>query len=141
MGWEYLYIIIVLLGFGVVLAGARTISGYNRNSPNRDEARNRPPEFQADRADVAENHTHPDRQPRYPTVGFAASGRQFPLLDFIHSKGIEADCLCRAGECGACRTRVIEGEVTYLREPKIKLAEGDCLLCVSVPGSDLVLDR
>ena len=82
------------------------------------------------------------------TITFSESGRQYrwiatkeSLLDFIESRGIEVDCLCRAGECGSCRTRILEGEVEYHREPAINPGRGFCLLCVSTPKTDLVLER
>jgi ferredoxin len=82
------------------------------------------------------------------TITFNESDKQFPwdsdkecLLDFIEAKGIEVECLCSAGECGSCRTRLLEGEVEYLLEPKVAPGEGYCLLCVTLPKTDLVLAR
>jgi ferredoxin len=82
------------------------------------------------------------------TITFTESGRQYrwittheSLLEFIESRGIEVECLCRAGECGSCRTRIVEGEVEYHKEPAINPGRGFCLLCVSTPKTDLVLVR
>ncbi len=148
MGWENLYIITAILGFGVVLAGARILSGYSRDSVKFDAAPHQERETQLDKPGEAGRDTPVNSPPKYLTVSFSESSAQFLwdpdascLLDFIHDKGIEADCLCRAGECGACKTRVIAGEVTYLQAPKIKPGEGYCLLCITVPKSNLVLAR
>ncbi len=140
MGWENIYIITAILGFGVVLAGARALSGYNRNATRYDS----PP----DKPEKNEGEAQGSLPPKYLTISLTETGTQFLwdpdascLLDFIHTKGIAVDCLCRAGECGACKTRVLEGEVTYLQQPRIKPGEGYCLLCISVPKSNLVLAR
>lgn len=81
-------------------------------------------------------------------ITFSDSGMQYrwiatneSLLEFIESRGIEVDCLCRAGECGSCRTKIIAGEVEYHTEPAIYPGDGYCLLCVSTPKSDLVLAK
>jgi len=147
MGWEDLYIVTALLGLGVVWAGARTLSGYTRSYLDSVAAPDTEPPLEA-----SAQSGKPDTRESDPlhclTVTLAESGRQFPwdqnaacLLEFIQSQGIEVDCLCRAGECGSCRTRVIEGEVAYLKAPKIDPGDGHCLLCVTLPRSDLVLDR
>jgi ferredoxin len=149
MGWENLYIIIAILGFGVVLTGAKTLASYNRNArsfapdPHEQQETHHPVE-----PDEAGRDSLAKSPPKYMTVSFSESGAQFLwdpeatcLLDFIHAKGIDVDCMCLAGECGACKTRVIAGEVTYLQEPKIKPGKGYCLLCITVPKSDLVLAR
>lgn len=82
------------------------------------------------------------------SVNFSKSGvqhlwdpEQKSLLEFIESRNIEVESQCRAGECGSCRTKLISGEVEYLQEPSINPGRGHCLLCVSVPKSDLTLDR
>ncbi|MEJ2453843.1 MAG: 2Fe-2S iron-sulfur cluster-binding protein [Candidatus Thiodiazotropha sp.] len=148
MGWENLYIITAILGFGVILAGARILSGYSRDSVKFDPAPHQQREPQLEKSGEAGRDTPVNRTPKYLTVSFSESSAQFLwdpdascLLDFILTKGIEVDCLCQAGECGACKTRVIAGEVTYLQEPKIKPGEGYCLLCITVPKSNLVLAR
>lgn len=50
------------------------------------------------------------------------------------------DSGCRAGNCGTCLVAILEGEVTYLREPGITVEHGSCLTCVSVPKTALTLD-
>lgn len=82
------------------------------------------------------------------TISFCKSSKQYRwigtkenLLEFAESRGIEVDSLCRVGECGSCRTKLIEGEVTYHKKPVINPGRGHCLLCISKPKSNLVLER
>ncbi|MES9971211.1 MAG: 2Fe-2S iron-sulfur cluster-binding protein [Candidatus Thiodiazotropha sp.] len=82
------------------------------------------------------------------TITFSESKKAFrwigandSLLEFAESRGVEVECLCRAGECGSCRTKLIEGEVEYHQKPSINPGRGYCLLCISKPKSDLILER
>ena len=82
------------------------------------------------------------------TITFSDSRQQFrwnglndSLLEFAESRGIEVECLCRAGECGSCRTRLVEGEVEYFQKPAINPGRGYCLMCISKPKSNLILQR
>ncbi|MBT2968331.1 MAG: hypothetical protein B6D72_15660 [gamma proteobacterium symbiont of Ctena orbiculata] len=82
------------------------------------------------------------------TVTFSESAKQYrwletndSLLEFAESRGIEVESLCRAGECGSCRTKLIEGEVEYHQEPAINPGRGYCLLCIAKPRSDIVLAK
>jgi ferredoxin len=82
------------------------------------------------------------------TVTFSKSEVQHPwdpeaesLLEFIESRGIEVESQCRAGECGSCRTKLVSGEVLYRQEPSVNPGRGHCLLCITLPKSDLTLAR
>ncbi|HET7736237.1 MAG TPA: ferredoxin--NADP reductase [Nocardioidaceae bacterium] len=62
-----------------------------------------------------------------------------PLLDFLHSKGVQAPFSCKLGECSACACRVIEGDVAMLNNDvldKDDLADGIRLVCQSLPVTD-----
>jgi len=61
------------------------------------------------------------------------------LLELAESSGIDARCLCRAGQCGTCKVKVKSGDVTYMSEPGATLEAGSCLPCVAQPASDPVL--
>lgn len=65
-----------------------------------------------------------------------------PLLDFAEQRGLNPAFGCRAGHCGDCRTKIVKGEVSYLSNPTYPTANGEALICCSVPseGSDLFLD-
>lgn len=80
-------------------------------------------------------------------VTFSKSGRQYPwdpdsesLLEFAESQGIDVDFQCREGECGTCETRLISGDLEYRAEPQVVLGPGYCLMCISVPKSDVTLE-
>ena len=62
------------------------------------------------------------------------------LLDFAEENDIELDFGCRSGSCGSCMTAVMEGEVTYLKQPNADVEKGSCLTCISVPKGNLRLD-
>lgn len=80
-------------------------------------------------------------------IRFQRSGRTLSwehgdesLLDFAERHGLVVDSGCRSGGCGACQTRLLEGEVRYVHEPDHDIAPGHCLLCVGRPASPLVLE-
>lgn len=80
-------------------------------------------------------------------ITFAKSGKTcawkpngHSLLDFAEEQGIRIDSGCRAGNCGTCLTAVKSGEVRYTVESGAKPEAGSCLVCVSVPKGNLVLD-
>ncbi|TBU96407.1 PDR/VanB family oxidoreductase [Phytopseudomonas dryadis] len=66
------------------------------------------------------------------------------LLDALLESGIEVDCSCREGVCGACETRVLEGEPDHrdgVLTKAEKAANKTMMVCVSgCKGSRLVLD-
>jgi ferredoxin len=64
------------------------------------------------------------------------------LLDAADAAGVEIPSMCRAGACGTCRTRVLEGEVEGdfdLIDEKDR-AKGYVLSCVARPVGDCVID-
>jgi ferredoxin len=80
-------------------------------------------------------------------VGFAKSKSEltwkgeFPsLLDFAESEGIALDSGCRAGNCGACVIKILEGRVKHTKTPGVPLLDEECLACIGVPEGDVVLD-
>ena len=63
------------------------------------------------------------------------------LLSFAEDQGLEPAFSCRAGVCGTCACRVIEGEVTYSSEPSTPVATGSALICIAKPkGAKLSLE-
>jgi ferredoxin-NADP reductase len=62
------------------------------------------------------------------------------LLDFAEANNIEVESGCRAGSCGSCQTAVESGEVNYNQSADADVTPGHCLLCISTPKSDLILD-
>ena len=80
-------------------------------------------------------------------IRFSRSGRTLSwdgsdasLLDFAERRGVAVESGCRSGGCGACETRLIEGQVQYTQTPDHDVAPGHCLLCIGRPTSPLVLE-
>jgi ferredoxin len=88
-----------------------------------------------------------DSQAQY-SVEFRRSGRTInwqadsgSLLESATANDILLDCGCRCGDCGSCEIAVIDGEVEYPdKEPQFELQTGNCLTCIGVPSSNLILD-
>jgi len=56
------------------------------------------------------------------------------LLELAEARGLSPEFSCREGHCGSCRTRVLAGEVTYLKPPQASVDEGEVLLCCARPA-------
>ncbi|MDC6170322.1 2Fe-2S iron-sulfur cluster-binding protein [Paucibacter sp. XJ19-41] len=62
------------------------------------------------------------------------------LLSLLESRpGLAPSAECRAGSCGSCRMRLLDGQVQWLLEKPQDLAPGELLACACVPGSALRL--
>nr|WP_244903100.1 class I ribonucleotide reductase maintenance protein YfaE [Lacimicrobium alkaliphilum] len=61
------------------------------------------------------------------------------LLDSLESHQLEVHSHCREGFCGACRTKLIHGEVEYITDPLAYIDDDEILPCCCVPKSDLVI--
>lgn len=147
MGLLDIYIITAILGVALLFLGVRLLINHCRTLLAT-ETSGGDSQFRFTEISDRTEQTPAPEPARDLTITFRKSDKAFAwdpekkcLLDFIQAKGIEAECLCGAGECGSCRTRLIEGEVEYLLEPKVAPGEGFCLLCVTVPKTDLVLSR
>jgi len=62
------------------------------------------------------------------------------LLKALEQKQIKVFSECRNGYCGACKTKINSGSVTYHTEPLVSLGSDECLPCCCTPNSDLDLD-
>jgi ferredoxin len=62
------------------------------------------------------------------------------LLHFAEANGVEINAGCRYGDCGACLTSIVSGEVEYLHEIGADPHENTCLPCSCKPSTDLILD-
>lgn len=58
------------------------------------------------------------------------------LLEQLEMKGIKVPYSCRAGICGSCRVRILEGEVHALKKGAVS-DDGTALSCSCVPVGDL----
>jgi ferredoxin-NADP reductase/predicted pyridoxine 5'-phosphate oxidase superfamily flavin-nucleotide-binding protein len=65
------------------------------------------------------------------------------LLEVAEARGLAPEYSCRSGSCGSCRTRLLEGEVSYATPPSAPLADGEVLPCCAMPAAQsgrIVLD-
>jgi ferredoxin-NADP reductase len=70
----------------------------------------------------------------------AWDGRDASLLDFAERHGISVESGCRSGSCGSCESKLVSGNVHYVAAPDFEVKPGHCLLCISTPQSELVLE-
>ncbi|HYB25222.1 MAG TPA: MOSC and FAD-binding oxidoreductase domain-containing protein [Solirubrobacteraceae bacterium] len=83
-----------------------------------------------------------------PAISFARSGltvrwdptRYTSLLELAEACDVPVTWSCRTGACHLCESAVIAGQVEYAPAPLDAPAEGNALLCCSVPSRELALD-
>jgi len=84
-------------------------------------------------------------------ITVANSGRRFeaaedqPLLDAAQGAALNLPHSCKGGNCGACKARLVRGEIHYPNGPPLGLsaaevADGLILLCQARARSDLVVE-
>ena len=74
-------------------------------------------------------------------VAFMTSGKEArwspasgSLLELAESRGLTPPFSCRSGTCGSCRTKIVEGAVTYHAAPSAEVAKDEALICCAVPA-------
>lgn len=79
-------------------------------------------------------------------IVFNQSGKTFnwtpndgSILEFAEANDIYPDNSCRAGICGTCMCKIIEGEVEYLETPTASIDRGSVLICISKPKTERVV--
>ncbi|MBV9416283.1 MAG: MOSC domain-containing protein, partial [Solirubrobacterales bacterium] len=83
-----------------------------------------------------------------PAISFARTGltvrwdpaRFTSLLDLAEACDVPVSWSCRTGACHLCESCVVAGRVEYAPAPLDAPAEGNALLCCSVPSGELALD-
>jgi ferredoxin-nitrite reductase len=83
-------------------------------------------------------------------VSFARSGKTIDctednlILEVAEQAGINPDSSCRAGSCGTCKQKLLEGTVNYGGDPQALSAEekaaGYILACIAHPTGRVVVD-
>lgn len=58
------------------------------------------------------------------------------LLEFAEAHGLTPEFGCRSGQCGACKTKILSGSVSYTTKPSSPLEADEALLCCAVPAVD-----
>ncbi|MGE0814633.1 MAG: 2Fe-2S iron-sulfur cluster-binding protein [Vicinamibacterales bacterium] len=89
--------------------------------------------------DASSSETYQIRERRTSKSVPVVSGQT--LLEASEAHGLEIPSLCRAGVCGTCRTRVVEGDVScggVLDDDD--RAQGYVLACVASPRSNCVIE-
>lgn len=66
------------------------------------------------------------------------------LLELAEQRGLNPEFSCRGGSCGACSTRVLQGQVAYERAVSLTPDAEQALICCAVPAAPgstpLILD-
>ncbi|PIJ50107.1 2Fe-2S ferredoxin [Erwinia sp. OLTSP20] len=62
------------------------------------------------------------------------------LLDALESHQVCVEYQCREGYCGACRTRLLKGEVCYASQPLAAIQQGEILPCCCQAKGDIEID-
>ncbi|SEL28686.1 ferredoxin [Colwellia chukchiensis] len=62
------------------------------------------------------------------------------ILNALERVGIESHYHCRDGFCGACRCKLISGNVEYPIDPLAFIGDGEILTCCSKPITDIEID-
>ncbi len=57
------------------------------------------------------------------------------LLELAEAQDIPAEFSCRGGTCRTCRTRIVQGAVSYASEPEFEVGEDEALICCAVPAA------
>lgn len=57
------------------------------------------------------------------------------LLEVAEQRGLAPEFGCRAGNCGTCRTRIVQGAVAYPTRPEFDVPQGEALICCAVPAA------
>ncbi len=56
------------------------------------------------------------------------------LLEFAESHGFTPEFGCRSGQCGACKTTLISGKISYQSEHSSVVNDDEILLCCAAPA-------
>jgi len=63
------------------------------------------------------------------------------LLDLAEARGLSPDFSCREGTCGTCKTKLLRGAVTHIRQPGVSIADDEVLICSAVPAEQQSADE
>lgn len=70
---------------------------------------------------------------------YQVSSQDSSLLDTLERTGHQIEYQCRQGYCGACRTPIHSGTVTYHTEPLAAVTADSILPCCCKAVSDITL--
>jgi ferredoxin len=82
-----------------------------------------------------------------PTITLRTTGTQLScpegekcLLDVLERHDVEVEYQCRSGYCGACRIKLLKGEVVYHQQPLAFINHGEILPCCCMPAMNIELE-
>ena len=61
------------------------------------------------------------------------------LLIALEKQNVDVHFHCREGFCGACRTKLVKGNVDYVIDPLAFIDDDEVLVCCCVPVGDIEL--
>ncbi|MEW9796969.1 class I ribonucleotide reductase maintenance protein YfaE [Alteromonas sp. CYL-A6] len=70
-------------------------------------------------------------------VGSLQASGEKSLLTSLEAAGLDIHYHCREGFCGACRTKILEGDVDYTTDPLAFIDDDEILPCCCVPLTPL----
>ena len=62
------------------------------------------------------------------------------ILETLERENIEIQYHCRDGFCGACRSKLISGEVTYTTDPLAYIDDDEFLPCCTKSNSPITIE-
>jgi len=65
---------------------------------------------------------------------------EFSLLDAMEAQRIAAPYSCRGGYCGCCKARLLDGEVEYVQDSLVDLADDEILTCCCIPKTHIEVE-
>ncbi|MGX1925099.1 class I ribonucleotide reductase maintenance protein YfaE [Vibrio sp. NH-7] len=79
--------------------------------------------------------------PRIKINGFTPiqSNPSNTLLETMEQAGLEPEYNCRDGHCGACRCKIVSGEVEYVSFAMAYVQSDEILPCISRAKTDIEL--
>jgi ferredoxin len=71
-------------------------------------------------------------------INFDGSTRT--LLEALEQQQLQVNFHCREGYCGACRCKLLRGNIDYINEPLAFVRKGEFLPCCSIPLTDIDIE-
>ncbi|HIF9176347.1 TPA: class I ribonucleotide reductase maintenance protein YfaE [Photobacterium damselae] len=62
------------------------------------------------------------------------------ILESLENNGVKAEFQCRDGYCGACRCKLLAGEVSYFKDTLAFVGQDEVLICSAKPVTDITLE-
>lgn len=74
------------------------------------------------------------------SVSIDVDGNQRCILDTLEQHKQQINFHCREGYCGACRCKLLSGDINYINEPLAFVRKGEFLPCCSVALTDIKIE-